>query len=106
MADIEETVKELKRQQALGKIRHYGISNFGFTNMKEFNDAGGIAVTNQVSKVKLFLLAWRFAEVLVNHLRLIGISVKIYYLDIIWIVHHEFDHRSFDKLDLSLTACP
>ena len=47
---MEDTVRELKRQQALGKIRYYGISNFGPVNMKEFNDAGGVAVTNQVFK--------------------------------------------------------
>lgn len=49
MENVEETVKELKRQQALGKIRHYGISNFGPLSMKEFNEAGGAPVTNQVS---------------------------------------------------------
>jgi len=58
MANVEETVKELKRQQALGKIRHYGISNFGPVSMKEFNDAGGVAVTNQLA----YNLLWRSIE--------------------------------------------
>lgn len=58
MENVEETVKELKRQQALGKIRHYGISNFGPLSMKEFNEAGGAPVTNQLP----YNLLWRAIE--------------------------------------------
>ena len=56
MDNVEETVKELKRQQALGKIRYYGVSNFGPLSMQEFVGAGGIMTTNQVSvKIKKLL---------------------------------------------------
>ena len=46
---MQETVIELKRQQALGKIRYYAISNFGAQNMKEFTDTGGAALSNQLT---------------------------------------------------------
>jgi len=46
--NMQKAVAELKRQQALGKIRYYAISNFGPQTMKEFVDAGGVAVSNQV----------------------------------------------------------
>ena len=46
--NMEDTVKELKRQQALGKIRYYAVSNFGPISMKEMYDASGTPVSNQV----------------------------------------------------------
>ena len=46
---MQETVTELKRQQALGKIRYYAISNFGAQNMNEFTDAGWVALLNQLT---------------------------------------------------------
>ena len=49
VADMKEAIIELKRQQALGKIRYFAISNFGPQNMKEFAEAGGVAVSNQVT---------------------------------------------------------
>lgn len=58
MADVEETVKELKRQQALGKIRYYAVSNFGPLSLQEFHGAGGIATTNQLP----YNLLWRAIE--------------------------------------------
>lgn len=50
MKDVKETVAELKRQQALGKIRYYAVSNFGLETMKQFHENGGVATTNQVRK--------------------------------------------------------
>nr|CAB3257997.1 voltage-gated potassium channel subunit beta-2-like [Phallusia mammillata] len=58
MKDPAETVKELKRQQALGRIRYYGVSNFGPLSMKDFNEAGGVPVTNQLP----YNLLWRSIE--------------------------------------------
>ena len=49
VCDMTSCVEELKRQQALGHIRHYGVSNFGPGNLTEFLNAGGTPVTNQVS---------------------------------------------------------
>lgn len=58
MDNVEETVKELKRQQALGKIRYYGVSNFGPLSMTEFSGAGGVMTTNQLP----YNLLWRAIE--------------------------------------------
>ena len=52
MKDVKETVTELKRQQALGKIRYYAVSNFGLETMKQFHENGGVATTNQVRSFK------------------------------------------------------
>ena len=49
MKDPKETIAELNRQVALGRIRYYGLSNYGPKNMKEFMEAGGKPVVNQVS---------------------------------------------------------
>ena len=46
--DIQGCVDELKRQQARGRIRYYGVCNFGPSNLQEFIKAGGAPVTNQV----------------------------------------------------------
>ena len=49
--NMAEAVTELKRQQSLGKIRYYAVSNFGPQNIKEFVEAGGTAITNQVREM-------------------------------------------------------
>ncbi|XP_071952239.1 uncharacterized oxidoreductase YqkF-like [Antedon mediterranea] len=54
MNDAKETVAELKRLQAKGQIKHYGVCNFGVQDMKDFKDAGGTAVTNQLAYNLLF----------------------------------------------------
>ena len=43
-----EVVKELERQKSLGRIRYYGVSNFGRRNLESFMEAGGKPITNQV----------------------------------------------------------
>ena len=43
-----EVVKELERQKSLGRIKAYGVSNFGKENLENFLAAGGKPVTNQV----------------------------------------------------------
>ena len=43
-----EVVKELERQISLGRIKAYGVSNFGKENLENFFAAGGKPVTNQV----------------------------------------------------------
>ncbi|XP_065194286.1 uncharacterized oxidoreductase YccK-like [Sycon ciliatum] len=48
MLSAEITVKALERAKAQGKIRNYGVSNFGPQNLKDFVAAGGRPVTNQV----------------------------------------------------------
>ena len=44
-------VAELKRLQAKGLIRHYGLCNFGPQNMKDILAAGAQPITNQVETV-------------------------------------------------------
>jgi len=56
--DPKETIAELNRQVALGRIRYYGLSNYGPKNMKEFMEAGGKPVVNQIG----YNLLWRSAE--------------------------------------------
>lgn len=46
--NLEEVVKELERQKSLGRIRYYGVSNFGKTDLEKFIAAGGKPITNQV----------------------------------------------------------
>lgn len=46
--DYDETIKELNRQIALGRIKHYGVSNFGPKNMSQFLGAGAKPISNQV----------------------------------------------------------
>ena len=43
-----EIVAELKRQQSLGRIRYYGVSNFGVQDLKRFLAAGAQPISNQV----------------------------------------------------------
>jgi len=56
--DPKETIDELNRQIALGRIRYYGLSNYGPKNMKEFMDAGAKPVVNQIG----YNLLWRSPE--------------------------------------------
>lgn len=58
MKDVTETITELKRQQSLGRIRHYGFCNFGVNDIKGFYDAGGSSCTNQLP----YNLLWRAVE--------------------------------------------
>ncbi|XP_063421088.1 1-deoxyxylulose-5-phosphate synthase YajO-like [Mytilus trossulus] len=58
MSDPAAGVKELERQKALGRIRYYGVSNYGPKNMKQLLEAGGKPVTNQMG----YNLLWRSAE--------------------------------------------
>lgn len=44
----KENLEEIKRQKSLGRIRHYGVCNFGPQNLKDMLDADFQAVTNQV----------------------------------------------------------
>jgi len=56
--DYTETIAELNRQVSRGRIRYYGFSNFGPKNMKEFLEAGGKPVVNQIG----YNLLWRSPE--------------------------------------------
>ncbi|XP_059175411.1 1-deoxyxylulose-5-phosphate synthase YajO-like [Physella acuta] len=56
--DAKETIQELERQKALGRIRYYGMSNFGPQKIKDFIEAGGKPVVNQVG----YNLLWRSPE--------------------------------------------
>ena len=49
IADIPECVAELKRQVALGRIKSFGICNFGPKNLKALFDGGCTPVSHQVS---------------------------------------------------------
>ena len=50
MADPQETINQLKKEQKAGRIRYYGVSNYGPKNMNEFLAAGATPVSNQVCK--------------------------------------------------------
>lgn len=56
--DTNETIAELERLKALGKIRYYGFSNFGPKNVQRFVEAGGKPVVNQIC----YNLLWRSSE--------------------------------------------
>lgn len=58
MADVKDTVTELNRQQALGRIRQYGICNFGSSSIRDFLAAGGKPCSLQVP----YNLLWRAIE--------------------------------------------
>ncbi|GAB1603561.1 uncharacterized protein LOC115216743 [Argonauta hians] len=58
VSDYTATVEELKRQVAKGRIRCYGVCNFGPKNMKNILEAGGKPVSNQVG----YNLLWRTIE--------------------------------------------
>ena len=49
IADIPECVAELKRQVALGRIKSFGICNFGPKNLKALFEGGCTPVSHQVS---------------------------------------------------------
>lgn len=49
MENIDECVTELNRQVSLGRIRYYGVSNYGPNNLKHFLEAGGKPISNQVT---------------------------------------------------------
>ena len=52
LESAKDGVKELQRQVSLGRIRYYGVSNYGPKNMKELLEAGGKPITNQVLSVQ------------------------------------------------------
>ncbi|ESP04305.1 hypothetical protein LOTGIDRAFT_237410 [Lottia gigantea] len=56
--DAAETITELKRQVSLGRIRYYGVSNFGPKNLHTYLDAGLAPVSNQMG----YNLLWRSVE--------------------------------------------
>ncbi|XP_022083416.1 uncharacterized protein LOC110975325 [Acanthaster planci] len=58
MKDTTETVAELDRQKSLGRIRHYGICNFGSSSIDKFLTAGGRPCSLQVP----YNLLWRAVE--------------------------------------------
>ena len=58
LVSAKDGVKELQRQVSLGRIRYYGVSNYGPKNMKELLEAGGKPITNQIG----YNLLWRSPE--------------------------------------------
>ena len=52
--NLQEIVDELKRLQAKGLIRSYGVCNFGKENLEEIITAGAKMSTNQVCKHNLY----------------------------------------------------
>ncbi|XP_067939018.1 aldo-keto reductase IolS-like [Watersipora subatra] len=46
--NASEVVNELERQKSLGRIRYYGVSNFGRRNLEAFLAAGGKPISNQI----------------------------------------------------------
>ncbi|GFO19054.1 voltage-gated potassium channel subunit beta-1 [Plakobranchus ocellatus] len=73
--DAKETIAELERQKALGRIRYYGLSNYGPKNMKEFMEAGGKPVVNQIG----YNLLWRSPELaMIPDCRKYGINLLAY----------------------------
>lgn len=58
MLSADDTVAALERLKATGKIREYGVCNFGVRRLQEFLDAGGRPITNQLP----YNLLWRAVE--------------------------------------------
>ncbi|XP_002734743.3 aldo-keto reductase IolS-like [Saccoglossus kowalevskii] len=56
--NMKETVDELKRQQSKGRIRAYGVCNFGPKDLNDVYDAEGSVCTNQLP----YNLLWRAIE--------------------------------------------
>lgn len=56
--NTEEAITELKRQVSLGRIKSFGVCNFGPKNLKSLIDSGYIPVSNQIC----YNLLWRSAE--------------------------------------------
>ena len=55
---IEDTIKALEELKAEGKIRHYGVSNFGVKQLNEFLSHSTSVVSNQLP----YNLIWRAIE--------------------------------------------
>ncbi|MDD4148152.1 MAG: aldo/keto reductase [Candidatus Cloacimonetes bacterium] len=51
---IEESLSALERLKAQGKIRYYGVSNFGPVDIEDFSKKAKVKVTNQVCYNLLF----------------------------------------------------
>ncbi|KAH3715127.1 hypothetical protein DPMN_057833 [Dreissena polymorpha] len=58
ISNTEEAITELKRQVSLGRIRSWGVCNFGPKNLKSLIDMGEIPVSNQIG----YNLLWRSPE--------------------------------------------
>jgi len=58
MKSAKETVETLERLKSIGKIRSYGVCNFGVQSLQEFLDCGGHPITNQLP----YNLLWRAIE--------------------------------------------
>ena len=54
----EEVVETLKEAQKAGKIKFYGVCNFGTEDLDYFTKAGGVPCTNQIC----YNLLWRSIE--------------------------------------------
>ncbi|XP_038045199.1 aldo-keto reductase IolS-like [Patiria miniata] len=75
MRDVHETVAELNRQKSLGRIRQYGICNFGSSSIEEFFATGGKPCSLQVP----YSLLWRAIEYnILPTIRQHGLSVLAY----------------------------
>ncbi|GFS14848.1 aldo/keto reductase [Elysia marginata] len=73
--DTNETIAELERQKSLGRIRYYGLSNYGPKNIKKFMEAGGKPVVNQIG----YNLLWRSPEhAMIPDSRKYGINLLAY----------------------------
>ncbi len=49
LKDFKECFDEIKRQKARGRIRHYGVCNFGPQNIKDALEVDAKPITNQVT---------------------------------------------------------
>ncbi|XP_052259109.1 1-deoxyxylulose-5-phosphate synthase YajO-like isoform X2 [Dreissena polymorpha] len=56
ISNTEEAITELKRQVSLGRIRSWGVCNFGPKNLKSLIDMGEIPVSNQIGYNLLWYL--------------------------------------------------
>lgn len=51
LSDFKECFDELNRQKAKGRIREYGICNFGKQNLVDALEVGAKPITNQVNVI-------------------------------------------------------
>lgn len=58
MKDVQEAVDTLEKLQAAGKIKSYGVCNFGPKSLAKFLECGGRPITNQLP----YNLIWRAIE--------------------------------------------
>lgn len=58
LSHAREVVAALEQAKAAGRIKHYGFCNFGTDDMKWFEEAGGVGVSNQLP----YNLLWRSIE--------------------------------------------